>query len=113
MHALAFTVSFLTTSAMFAMIFKWMPDAKVDWQDVILGAVGTAALFEIGKFVISFYIGKQGLNFDLRRISASIVIVLIWVYYSAQIFVSAQSLPMLAQSKGIPEANAGADNFAP
>jgi len=84
MHALAFTVSFLTTSAMFAMIFKWMPDAKVDWQDVILGAVGTAALFEIGKFVISFYIGKQGLD-STYGASASIVIVLIWVYYSAQI----------------------------
>ena len=68
MHALAFTVSFLTTSAMFALIFKWMPDAEVDWQDVILGAVGTAALFEIGKFVISFYIGKQGLELDLRRL---------------------------------------------
>jgi membrane protein len=84
MHALAFTVSFVTTSAMFALIFKWMPDAEVDWQDVLLGAVGTAALFEIGKFVISFYIGKQGLD-STYGASASIVVVLIWVYYSAQI----------------------------
>jgi len=84
MHALSFMVSFLTTSAMFALIFKWMPDAEVDWQDVILGAVGTAALFEIGKFVISFYIGKQGLE-STYGASASIVVILIWVYYSAQI----------------------------
>jgi membrane protein len=84
MQALAFLVSFLTISAMFAMIFKWMPDAEIEWQDVILGAVGTAALFEIGKFAISFYIGKQGLESSYGA-SASIVVVLIWVYYSAQI----------------------------
>lgn len=84
MQALAFGVSFLTTSAMFALIFKLMPDAHVDWQDVILGAVGTAGLFEIGKFAIGFYIGKQGLESSFGA-SASIVVVLIWVYYSAQI----------------------------
>lgn len=84
MQALAFGVSFLTTSAMFALIFKLMPDAHVDWQDVILGALGTAALFEIGKFAIGFYIGKQGLESSFGA-SASIVVVLIWVYYSAQI----------------------------
>lgn len=84
MQALGFGVSFLSISAMFAMIFKWMPDAVVDWQDVIVGAVGTAALFEIGKFAIGLYIGKQGLESSYGA-SASIVVVLIWVYYSAQI----------------------------
>lgn len=84
MQVLAFAVSFATTSAMFALLFKWMPDADIEWRDVILGAVGTAALFEIGKFVISFYIGKQGLD-STYGASASIVVVLIWVYYSAQI----------------------------
>jgi membrane protein len=84
MQALAFAVSFLSISAMFAMLFKWMPDAEVAWRDVLLGAVGTAALFEIGKFAIGFYIGKQGLE-STYGASASIVVVLIWVYYSAQI----------------------------
>ena len=84
MQALSFVVSFLTTTAMFGLLFKWMPDAEVEWRDVMLGAVGTAALFEIGKFVISFYIGKQGLE-STYGASASIVVVLIWVYYSAQI----------------------------
>ena len=55
-----------------------------DWRDVWLGGVGTAALFEIGKFLISFYIGKQGLE-STYGASASIVVVLIWVYYTAQI----------------------------
>src|SRR6185503_16074423 len=68
----------------FTLMFKWLPDAEVEWRDVWLGGVGTAALFEIGKFLISFYIGKQGLE-STYGASASIVIVLIWVYYSAQI----------------------------
>ena len=54
------------------------------WRDVWLGAVGTAALFEIGKFLIGLYIGKQGLESTFGAAS-SLVVVLIWVYYSSQI----------------------------
>ena len=61
-----------------------MPDAPVRWRDVWLGALGTAALFEIGKFLIGLYIGKQGLESTFGAAS-SLVVVLIWVYYSAQI----------------------------
>ena len=94
MQALGFGVSFLSISAMFAMIFKWMPDAVVDWQDVIVGAVGTAALFEIGKFAIGLYIGKQGLESSYGA-SASIVVVLICGF--ATFFVGlAVALPVLA-----------------
>ena len=77
-------MSFAVISLLFAMMFKWLPDADVAWRDVWLGAIGTAALFEIGKFLIGFYIGKQGLE-STYGASASIVVVLIWVYYSAQI----------------------------
>jgi membrane protein len=84
MQAASFVVSFAVISLMFALLFKWMPDAQVRWRDVVLGAIGTAALFEIGKFAIAFYIGKQGLE-STYGASASIVVVLIWVYYSAQI----------------------------
>jgi membrane protein len=79
-----FAVSFAMISLLFAMMFKWMPDAPVRWRDVWLGAVGTAALFEIGKFLIGLYIGKQGLESTFGAAS-SLVVVLIWVYYSAQI----------------------------
>jgi len=79
-----FVVSFAMISLLFAMMFKWMPDAPVQWRDVWLGAVGTAALFEIGKFLIGLYIGKQGLESTFGAAS-SLVVVLIWVYYSAQI----------------------------
>ena len=80
----SFLVSFAVISVLFAMMFKWLPDARMAWQDVWLSAVVTAALFEIGKFAIGFYIGKQGLE-STYGASASIVVVLIWVYYSAQI----------------------------
>jgi membrane protein len=76
--------SFVIVAALFAMMFKWLPDTPVEWRDVWLGAVVTALLFEIGKFAIGFYIGKQGLESSFGA-AASLVIVLIWVYYSAQI----------------------------
>ena len=66
------------------MMFKWLPDAEIGWRDVWLGGVVTAALFEIGKFLIGFYIGKQGLESTFGAAS-SIVVLLVWVYYSAQI----------------------------
>ena len=84
MQVLNFVVSFVVIAAMFGLLFKWMPDAEVAWRDVWLGALGTAALFDIGRFAIGFYIGKQGLE-STYGASASIVVVLIWVYYSAQI----------------------------
>ena len=59
-------------------------EGEVTAADVSLGAVATAALFELGRFLIGFYIGKQGLA-STYGASASIVVVLIWVYYSAQI----------------------------
>ena len=60
LHLLSSVVSLLVISVLFAMMFKWLPDAAVDWYDVWLGAILTAVLFEIGKSAIGFYIGKQG-----------------------------------------------------
>jgi membrane protein len=84
LHLISTLVSFCVISILFAMMFKWLPDAAVDWYDVWLGATVTAALFELGKSAIGFYIGKQGLE-STYGAAASIVVVLIWVYYSAQI----------------------------
>lgn len=84
LQGLGFVASFVVISVLFALMFKWLPDAEVGWRDVWLGAVGTAILFEIGKYVIAFYIGKQGLESKYGA-AASIVVVLIWVYYAAQI----------------------------
>lgn len=76
--------SLAVISVLFAMMFKLLPDAEIAWRDVWVGAIATAVLFEIGKFLIGFYIGKQGLE-STYGASAAIVIVLVWVYYSAQI----------------------------
>jgi len=79
-----FFLSFGIISLLFAMMFKWLPDTPVAWSDVWLGAIVTAALFELGKLAIGLYIGKQGLE-STYGAAASIVVVLIWVYYSSQI----------------------------
>jgi membrane protein len=78
-------VSFVFTTTMFAMIYKIMPRVKVDWEDVWIGAAVTALLFTVGKFLIGFYIGKSGLTSAFGA-AGSLVVMLAWVYYSAQIF---------------------------
>jgi membrane protein len=83
-HVISILISLSVISLLFAMMFKWLPDADVDWYDVWLGAILTAILFELGKSAIGFYIGKQGLE-STYGAAASIIIVLIWVYYSSQI----------------------------
>jgi len=84
LQAVSFGVSFLVITLLFAMMFKWLPDTQVQWRDVWIGALATAFLFEVGKFLIGLYIGKQGLE-STYGAAASIVVVLVWVYYSAQI----------------------------
>ena len=83
-EALNFLVSLAILTALFAMLFKWFPDTEIAWRDVVPGAVATALLFNVGKFAIGWYIGTQGLE-STYGAAASIVILLIWVYYSAQI----------------------------
>jgi membrane protein len=84
LHAMSFLLSFSIVSLLFAMMFKWLPDTDIAWGDVRLGALVTAALFEIGKVLIGLYIGKQALE-STYGAASSIVVLLIWVYYNAQI----------------------------
>lgn len=77
-------VSLLVLTSLFTMLFKWFPDAGVRWQDAIAGALVAAVLFEAGKLVIAWYIARQGLQ-STYGAAASIVVLLIWVYYTAQI----------------------------
>ena len=78
-------VSLGLTTGVFAMIYKLMPRVKVRWHDVWLGALVTAVLFTVGKFLIGLYIGKSGIASGFGA-AGSLVIILVWVYYSAQIF---------------------------
>jgi membrane protein len=77
-------ISFAAITAMFAVMFKLLPDTEVEWRDVWLGAAITAALFELGKLLIGIYVGKLALA-SAYGAAASLVILLIWVYYSSQI----------------------------
>jgi len=77
-------ISFAAITTMFAAMFKWLPDTVVEWRDVWLGAAITAALFELGKLLIGIYIGKLALA-STYAAAASLVILLIWVYYTSQI----------------------------
>jgi membrane protein len=79
-----FGLSFLVISGLFALIFKVLPDAKVAWRDVWIGAALTAALFTIGKFALGLYLGKSNVA-SAYGAAGSLVLVLLWVYYSAQI----------------------------
>jgi membrane protein len=83
-EAVNFPVSLAILTALFAMLFKWFPDTEIAWRDVLPGAIATALLFNAGKFAIGWYIGTQGLE-STYGAAASIVVLLIWVYYSAQI----------------------------
>ncbi len=100
LHLVTVLTSVGVISLLFAMMFKWLPDTAVDWYDVWLGAIVTAVLFELGKSAIGFYIGKQGLE-STYGAAASIIVVLIWVYYSSQIILmGAEITHAFAKHKG-------------
>jgi membrane protein len=79
-----FVVSFGVITLLFAMIFKLLPDVKIAWRDVWIGAMLTALLFNLGKFLLGLYLGRSSVT-SAYGAAGSLVIVLLWVYYSAQI----------------------------
>lgn len=77
-------LSFIITAFLFAIIFKVLPDAKIRWRDVTIGAIATTILFMIGKFAIGFYLGKSNVE-STYGAAGSIILILLWIYYSAMI----------------------------
>jgi membrane protein len=82
---LAAVISFLVIAVLFGVIYKLLPRIKLSWHDVSIGALGTAALFTLGKFIIGLYIGNSGVTSGFGA-AGSLIALLLWVYYSAQIF---------------------------
>jgi membrane protein len=78
-------VGFVMTTGVFAMIYKIMPRVRVKWRDVWLGAMVTSLLFTGGRFLIGLYIGRSDLASAFGA-AGSLIVVFVWVYYSAQIF---------------------------
>ena len=80
-----FVVSFAFITGLFAMIYKLLPRRHIGWHDVWIGAAVTSLLFAVGKFLIGLYLGRSSVASSFGA-AGSLVIVLLWVYYSAQIF---------------------------
>lgn len=78
-------IGFVVIAALFAVIFKMLPRVRLSWHDVSIGALGTAALFTLGKYAIGAYIGNSGVTGSFGA-AGSLIALLLWVYYSAQIF---------------------------
>lgn len=81
---LNFALALAVVTALFALIFKIVPDIEIAWKDVWVGAFVTAVLFSLGKFLIGLYLGKSSIS-SAYGAAGSLVVLVIWVYYSAQI----------------------------
>jgi len=84
-HLINHLVSFIVMTFMFGMVFKILPDVKIRWRDVWVGAAITAVLFSFGKYLIGLYLGHSALS-SAYGAAGSLIVLLVWIYYSTQIF---------------------------
>jgi membrane protein len=105
LQAVSTALSFAVITALFAAIFKVVPDVEVRWRDVWLGAAVTSLLFSLGKLAIGLYLGKAAVASAFGA-AGSLVVILVWVYYSAQIvFFGAELTKAYAEIRGRPRAS--------
>jgi len=99
-HVVNLGVSFSVITALFALIFKVVPDVKVTWKDVAMGAVFTAVLFTLGKYLLGLYLGRASVASPYGA-AGSIIVLVVWVYYAAQIlFFGAEFTQVYARRRG-------------
>jgi len=99
-HILNFIVSFGIVALLFAMIFKYLPDVKVPFSKVWIGAIGTAILFTIGKYLLALYLGRESTKSSFGA-AASVILILMWVYYASLIlFFGAEFTQVYAKQTG-------------
>jgi membrane protein len=100
LQAINFLLSFLVISVLFAMIYKFLPDVEIGWKDVWIGGAVTALLFSIGKLLIGLYLGRGSVTSAFGA-AGSLVVILIWIYYSSQIlFFGAEFTQVYASRSG-------------
>ncbi len=114
--AMDLAISVVLSTLVFAMIYKAMPRVRIDWKDVWIGAAFTSVLFVAGKYLIGVYIGRTGISSAFGA-AASLVVVLLWVYYSAQIFLFGAEFTWVyshrfGSRKGVPRPGAPAEPAA-
>ena len=110
-----FVISFGSISLLFALIYKYLPDAKIRWKDVWVGAIITALLFTIGKSLIGLYLGRGSLG-SAYGAAGSLIVFLAWVFYSAQILLfGAEFTQVYARKYGkkiLPDSQAEFSQFS-
>jgi len=95
-------ISMIVISGLFATSFKALPDARTRWRDVVVGAVLTAVLFTLGKFLLGLYLGRNSIGTTYGA-AGSFVLLLLWIYYSSQIFfLGAEFTKAWADLRGAP-----------
>ena len=109
--AVNFLISFALISVLFAAIYKVLPDKDLEWRDVLVGAVVTAFLFNIGKFLIGLYIGSSAVASSYGA-AGSLIVALLWIYYSTQIFLlGAEFTKVYVPPSRQPAANAASCGY--
>ena len=100
LEGLESAISFGVVTVLFAAIFKWLPDVRIDWKHVWTGAAITAFLFSVGKFVLGWYLGRSTLA-SVYGASGSLIVILLWVYYTSIIFLGgAEFTQVYARHRG-------------
>lgn len=82
---LHFAISFVLIAVLLAAIYRMLPDCHIEWRDVLIGAIGTTILFNIGEYLISLYLGSSSVA-SRYGAAGGVLVLLLWVYYTAQIF---------------------------
>jgi membrane protein len=103
LQVINFALSFIVETALFALMFKYVPKVKVAWREVVVGAVGTAFLFTVGKFLLGIYLAKASVG-STYGAAGSLVAVVVWIYYSAQIFFFGAEFTRVYAERKRPEA---------
>ncbi len=99
---LNFVLSFAVTTVLFAAIYKFLPDVKVPWSNLWVGAAVTSLLFSIGRFLIGLYLGNSAVG-STYGAAGSLIVILIWVFYSAQILlIGAEFTQVYSKNRGLP-----------
>jgi membrane protein len=99
-HVVDLVVSFGVVTVLFAMIFKYLPDVRVPWKKVWIGAIGTAFLFTIGKYLLGLYLGRQSTS-SAYGAAGSVIVILMWIYYASVIlFFGAEFTQVYAKQTG-------------
>ncbi|HWD21262.1 MAG TPA: YihY/virulence factor BrkB family protein [Verrucomicrobiae bacterium] len=100
-HTVDFGFSFAVITALFAMIFKFLPDVEIPWSKVWMGAAGTSLLFTLGKHLLGLYLGRES-TASAYGAAGSVIVVLMWVYYASLIlFLGAEFTQVYAHQTGV------------